>query len=75
MRIDHYDPGDAYQRRDPGEYTRVVTVDGYQRRSRAMMNIDNQDRECAYHRPVGTGGGCGDGKGPCAYPRSGHAMG
>jgi hypothetical protein len=35
-----------------------------------MMNIDNQDRSCACHRPVGTRGGGGDGRGPCACPGS-----
>ena len=28
----------------------------------------NQDRSWACHRPVGTGGGCGEGKGPGACP-------
>jgi len=33
-----------------------------------IINIDNQDRQCTCHRPVGTRGGCGDGRGPCACP-------
>src|SRR5215469_18236462 len=40
---------------------------------KALMNIDTQNRSYACDRPVGTRGGSGDGRGPCACP-AGHMI-
>ena len=34
----------------------------------SLMNFANRMQQCAWPRPVGTRGGCGEGWGPCACP-------
>ena len=37
-------------------------------RGPVLMNFSNRMQQCAWPRPVGTRGGCGEGWGPCACP-------